>query len=104
MKITIDTSHDSKEEIQHAIDLLSKVVGKRQAVMQEDASIANNEMNALVNLFNDDAPKANSSQSEPQVQSYSQPVPDPEASFNTISKALNAAKEHEEVPEVIPYD
>ncbi len=54
MKITIDTKHDSHDEMQHAIDILTNIIRKQQRQVPAAAPV---ESPGMMNMFAEPSPE-----------------------------------------------
>jgi len=102
MQITIDTKHDSHEDLKKVIALLSQLVGKSQKVStnwldtprQEDSYASIQSQNNYIN------PLAQNRYTEQQaVKNDDQPVP-PSGFFNMFESEVQKAKEQEKKEEL----
>jgi hypothetical protein len=73
MKIEIDTSSATKEELAHLSDMLRSLSGKSGAVAS--SAPVGSQMPGFMNIFGDDAPSDPYSSAQP-AQSASSPAPD----------------------------
>ena len=63
MRITVDTSHDSHEDIKKVIKMLRHLVGDSQEIFTNQPEIVQ-EISPIANIFGDMAPAANSETAE----------------------------------------
>jgi len=96
MKLTIDTSQDSHEDIRKVIKMLQHLVGENSMISQP------------ANIFEDSSSFGQES-SQPTQSATEQPTSGGifsifgNTSNPTPSEELQEAKETEDIPEVIPY-
>ncbi|MBS3096474.1 hypothetical protein J4480_03475 [Candidatus Woesearchaeota archaeon] len=60
MRVTVDTQHDSHEDIKKVIKMLQHLVGDSQEVFTNDPSAAESQISPIANIFGDASPSPQS--------------------------------------------